>query len=503
MRFALSPRPWKRRPAARRRGLAVLVFGLLSSTCAPPSTAPRPHVVIVLIDTLRADALGTYGDTRGASPHMDALAEEGIVFDQASAAAPWTLPSVVSMFSSRFIAEHNVTRDGQKVADSLPNLAVGLSDAGYTTASFVKNPYAGEYSGLDRGFDVVEYRRGKGQTTGRRIEEWLKQAPPGPLFMYVHNSQPHDPLLLRRRDFLEHFGEVSPEDEAEILKTTKTYRTLTRVDFVRKRPLGTVDNTEQQKRAMAKLAEKEEVIERAYAGSVYDADDRVGEIVQALKDGGVWDNTLFLVVADHGEEMNDHGGWQHDQSVYEELIRVPFLLRLPKGELAGTRVSTPVSLVDVLPTVFDYLDLEVEGSVRGASVLPLARRAAEAGEPAGDDAEMRVVAMRHNVKKYFKPYKRRRGDLNLVVRKGRWKAILNLEPDTVELYDLQTDPRETRELSTKRPELALEMQAFGKAELEAFLANAVRPAGDEEDTGDAETLEALKMLGYVGDDEEQ
>ena len=492
----------------RRAALILGLWTLGPVGCAPGNNAssegPRPNVVIVLIDTLRADRMGLYGYDRDTSPYVDELAEHGVVFEQASSAAPWTLPSVVSMFTSRFIAEHNVAYDGQVIGNSLMTLTEGLSDSGYTTASFLKNPYAGEISGLHRGFDLVERRKGKGQTTGERVSDWLRDAPAGPHFIYVHNSQPHDPLL-NRRNYVYSFGGIDDTTRDDILKQVKSYRSLTRTDFVKKRPLGTTDNTEKQKRVMRKLRKLEEPIQNTYSGSVLDADQRIGEIIEALKKSGEWDNTLFMVISDHGEEMNDHGGWQHDQSVYQELVHVPFVVRFPGDEYAGLRVREPVSMVDVLPTVLDYIGREdLIEDASGTSVLPLVENKAATGnsEPTAD-SPMRVVAMRHNKKKYYKPYKENRGDLNLVVRKGQWKAILNLEHDTVELYDLETDPGEQKEASKREAPLAAEMKAFGLDELKRFGKRAVASTGGGLDGADADTMKELEALGYVGGDEDE
>ena len=479
---------------------APLLLGLVASflaACGGPATpeGPRPNIVVVLVDTLRADRLGLYGHDLETSPRIDELASSGVVFEQASSAAPWTLPSVVSLFTSRFIAEHNVVLDGQVIGDSLMTLAEGLADSGYTTASFLKNPYGGELSGLHRGFDLVEPRRGLGQTTGDRIRKWLRDAPPGPHFIYVHNSQPHDPLSSRRH-YVNKFGKIEDDDREDILQQVKMYRALTRTDFVKKRELGTTDNSDKQDRVMKQLRKLEEPIQRAYSGSVLDADQRIGEIIDVLREEGLWDNTLFMVMSDHGEEMNDHGGWQHDQSVYQELIHVPLVVRFPNDEYAGLRLNDPVSLVDVLPTILDYIgrdDLITDAT--GKSLLPLV---AEGG---GDGSEIRVVAMRHNKKKYYRPYKEERGDLNLVVRKGDWKAILNLELDSVELYDLATDPNEKKETSAEHPELVAELKAFGLAELKRFGERAVASTGGGLDGADADTLEALEALGYIGDED--
>jgi arylsulfatase A-like enzyme len=197
------------------------------------------------------------------------------------------------------------------------------------------------------------------------------------------------------------------------------------------------------------------------------------------------------LVSDHGEELGDHGGWLHDQSAYEELIRVPLIIRFPHDEFAGRRVDGPVSLLDIVPTVMDYLRRpELAANCRGRSLMPLIE-----GEPLTDD--MRVTAGRHNKKKYYRPYKETRGDVNIVVRQGHWKGIWNAEWDRMELYDLQSDPGETTDSSAENPELAQTMRAFAQSQLAQCQAVAMEPVSGKGDDLDEETRRQLETLGYI------
>jgi arylsulfatase A-like enzyme len=257
-------------------------------------------------------------------------------------------------------------------------------------------------------------------------------------------------------------------------------------------PRGTTDNTAEQDGHMAALNALLDDYNELYDASVRLADTNLGSVVDALQDAGLWENTLFIVVSDHGEEMNDHGGWLHDQSVYQELMHVPLIIRFPHGQYAGRRVKSVVSLVDVLPTIFDYLNKpDSARGARGRSLMPLIR--AE-GAKAVDD--FLVPAMRINTKKYYRPWKVSRGDINIVVRKGRWKGIWNVEPKTFELYDLASDPLERHEVSAANPELALAMQVFARV---WYKEQAEYGTALPQDTGelDEETLQNLRSLGYV------
>jgi arylsulfatase A-like enzyme len=459
---------------------------------AAPAVLELPHVVLLLVDTFRADRLGVYGYERPTSPEIDALAEESVVFMDACAPAPWTLPSVVSLMLSSFAAEHGVVRDVDRIAPSAEPLAARLGRLGYRTASFFRNPYAGPMSGLDRGFDVV--RLDRGEISGAMVEEWIEAAPPGPFFLYLHNTTPHDPYS-PDAEHLRVFGEVTAEEREEIRRIQKDYRELTRANHPRGRPKNRPDNSPEQTEKIRLLDARRESIELLYDGEVRQADAEVGSIVRALKDAGLWEDTLFVLLSDHGEELGDHGGWQHDQSVYEELMHVPLLVHFPGGEHAGASVRAPVSLIDVLPTLLDYLGRpELAEGARGRSLMPLVRGTAS-------DLGPRVTGYRINEKKSYTPYALERGDVNVVVRDGAWKGIWNAELDTFELYDLAADRAERHDLSAEEPDRARALLALARAEHARF--EAAREATTESDESELseEERELLRALGYLGDEE--
>ena len=242
---------------------------------------------------------------------------------------------------------------------------------------------------------------------------------------------------------------------------------------------------------MARLAEHREAIGQLYDAQVRADDARVGEVIDELRARRVWDDTLFVLLSDHGEEMGEHGGWQHDQSVYEELIRVPLIMKLPHGAHAGERVSEPVTLLDVLPTVLEVIGREdLMGDVRGESLLPLLGGDREAG------GETRVTSLRHNKKKYFRPFKEARGDVNVAVVEGHWKGIYNVELESLELYDLAADPDETRDLSADQPQRARSML---RAAHRYYRECVSRQPDDVAVSGemDERQEEALRSLGYI------
>ncbi|MCA9244363.1 MAG: sulfatase [Phycisphaerales bacterium] len=463
---------------------------------AVTSAPPAPYdVVIVLIDTLRADHLGVYGYDRATSPNLEALATEAVVFENASSAAPWTLPSVVSLQLSKFVCEHSVYYDGQRIAAEAKPMAVQLQSVGYQTANFYRNPYAGAMSGLERGFDLCASPRT--QMAGREITAWLQTVPADKRFyLYVHNTEPHDPWFAEKDELRDLNLNVDGRMHKKIEQVYRAYRPLTKVDFSGAKDVsnvGQTDNTDEQIAAMNAMAELRPQIIDCYDARVLEADKRVGTMIDALKAAGRWDNTLFILLADHGEEFGEHGGWQHDQAAYNELVHVPLIVKLPKGAHAGTRVTTPVSLIDVFPTVMDVLSREnLAADTRGESFLPLI-------EDTDAKSDLRVVSMRYNKKKYFKPNKELRGDINLVMRLGKWKGILNAEVNTFELYDLEADPDEKTNVAAEREQIASRMRELGVNYLRDCLSGKME-AGASEMT--AEDKKALKGLGYINEEDE-
>jgi arylsulfatase A-like enzyme len=447
-----------------------------------------PNIVIFLIDAQRADRLGTYGYTRRpTSPRLDALGQEGVVFEEACSAAPWTLPSVASLMTSTFPCEHQTLNDRDRLGESFDTLTSRLKRLGYTILGLYSNPYAGPKFGVARDYDEMSQSK---HNDGPKVAKVLDRHPHTPFFLYVHNGEPHNPYEAPMHT--DGFSDVSREIRTRVKDHSWAYRRLTRADFMAKQLLGATDNTSEQDEEIAELNTLWVEYNELYDTAVRQADGYVASVIDLLVDRGLWDNTLFIVLADHGEEMSEHGGWLHDQSAYQELMHVPLIMRFPRGEYGGQRVRPVVSLVDVLPTIFEYLgESDLAEDARGESLLPLIR-----GEVSDDADEFVVPSIRINTKKYYKPWKESRGDINVVVRRGDWKGIWNVETRVFELYDLGADPWEQEEISARNPEVALAMRVFAKL---WYLGNKREAAERLQTVGepDAETLGQLRSLGYV------
>jgi arylsulfatase A-like enzyme len=452
------------------------------------------HVVICLIDTLRLDRLGVYGYDLDTSPNIDALAREAFVFENAVATGPWTLPSVVSMMTSTFPVDHQVVVRGQTIGGGLVPLAVRMARLGYRTASFVTNPLAAHASGLDVGYEHLE--RHNKRIAPERVDRWLGEVAGEPVFLYLHSTEPHRPYYPppHLKDRVGRSGKLGREWLNAILRR---YRNLTRVDFEAKRPLGTTDNTAEQEAILAELGQAAESTRVLYDASVAWADENFGKLVEVLKRRGILDRSLFLLVSDHGEEFLEHGQIMHGQSVYAELVRVPMIWRLPDRE-GGVRVSHPANLVDVAPTILDFLGHGADGEFVGRSLLPaIAAPAAPVASPAAGAA---VTSVRINRIHFFAPAVERRGQVNLRIEQGPWRGIWNVEPNSFELFDVRSDPQEARDVAALHPEIAEGL----RADAEHWLATrpdlgigAPRGSSPDLEKLDDDTVEQLRALGYL------
>lgn len=307
---------------------AVLVV-VLGTACAEPD---RPtSALLVTIDTTNVGALGCYGQAAPVTPNLDRLAREGLVYDNARTVAPMTLPSHASMLTGLYPLRHTVRDNGR---NPLPASAVTVaelaSERGYQTAAFVAAVVLAEPFGLGQGFDTYDAPRGsqKGAPSERlaadvteRALAWLAQRDPTrPFLLWVHYFDPHAPYAPDR----DHVDRISPERDLPF---------------------------------------------RGYLGEVAQADASIGRLIGVLAANGDLDDTLVMVVADHGEALGAHGEATHSLLVYDATIRVPFLVRYPDGHRAGERSDEPVSVVDVHPTLVDALELDAPDGVDGRSLF--------------------------------------------------------------------------------------------------------------------------------------
>lgn len=434
----------------------VLSFAcLLLSACdgKPPSA---DTIVLVSIDTLRPDRLGCYGATRPTSPRLDALCEDSVVFDQAVAAAPSTLPSHATMLSGLSPPRHGASMARRRgLPAAVETLAERLAAAGFRTASFNDGGQVDARWGLDQGFEV--YRSFTSDRLAPVVEAglaWLDgvraEDPAAPAFLFLHTYQVHHPYTPHERD-LAAIG-AAPYDGW--LGSSVGYRELRRIN--RHRLLV----------APADLA----FIDDAYDAEIHAMDRALGRLIDGLAARGLDDRLALVVTSDHGEEMGEHGSWGwHSHTLYDELLRVPLIIRRPAARSAGERVAYQARGVDLTPTLLALAGLPAATGLDGHDLLALA----DGGEPA--------------VTRFA--FAQLDGGESRALRTRRWKLYDGA------LYDLRTDPAERYDFAGSRPGVTAALSGrLERLRAESALAG---PEGDAPVHLDAEAEARLRALGYL------
>jgi len=316
--------------------------------------AGRPNVLVVGIDTLRADRLGCYGYQRPTTPAIDAIAAEAVLFERAISQAPWTLPAFGSMFTGLLPSVHGGGRGkGWKCDHMSPEhrtLAALLRRVGYRTSAFVTNGWVSNEVGFGQGIDPEDYTTWiESDGTYYAAMEWLYEHDDAPFFMFLHMVDPHAPYKPRDEDLRAVGVEPDPEAAARINDVVSNKRP--REDLLPTDPA---------------------VLSDLYDGEVRRADERVGRLVAELRARNVLERTILVIVSDHGEELFEHDRVGHGHSLYDELLHVPFMVRFPNGRWAQ-RVSDQVRTMDLMPTILDAVGLPVPEGLDGQSLMPLIR----------------------------------------------------------------------------------------------------------------------------------
>jgi len=415
-------------------GLRSALLPLLLAGCSRPTVPARtgpPDVYLIVVDTLRADHLGVYGDPDPTSPEIDALARGSLVFDQAHATAPWTLPSISTMLTGHHPAALGIAATGS-VDASVSTLTDQYRDQGYATAAVVGHIFLLPKFGLVQGMmtvDSKEIRKNphmhvSSPAVCRRalsiIDDHLGSAPEQPLFMLVHFFDPH-------YNYFDHPELYDPDPSYDgPVKSGMPYHELR--DLVRAEVGG---------------AATPRRISQLYDSEIRFTDASIGQLVAGLKARNRYDNAMVILVGDHGEELGDRPDhWVgHTRPMTEDVLHVPLIMKLPGGARAGQHVSAPVSLIDLMPTVATLTGLPV------AAAPPLDGQPLDLDHP------------EHNRDTLFAQTERQ--VRNQMVLRGTWKLhrYLDRAHGTDELYDLATDPGEHTDVLAQQPALAAELGA--------------------------------------------
>ena len=492
-------RPSSRAAAGIGCGLiAALVAAAPAAACAP--AGPPPSIVVVIIDTLRADHIGSYGyGENPTTPNLDARATSAALFERAFSTAPWTLPAIGSILTGQLPARHaaggrfvsaadshaagdpgsapatELVDHGRRIFfrldDSIPTLAQRLTDAGYATAAIVNNSFLAPEFGLERGFATYDYdaRRPERRAADAsdRALAWLAERPEGdePLFLLLHYFDPHmkygapPPFLGRFAG--RHAGDqfALPLDDFRPLRAS-----------IRERAEGW-----QRDAALQEALYDEEI---AYV------DHQLERVLDVLEARGFFEHGYLVVTSDHGEEFQDHGGMEHGHTLYNELIRVPFLVWGP-GVVPG-RYPLPVSLVDVMPTLLEAARLPAEPGIEGVSLWQVLEEGPATARASALPFDRPLFAERPLY-----------GDAKKAVIRWPWKLLADLGDQAEVAFDLETDPDEND------PRELIDLDAQGQDRLLSMLAvlqemmTRTNPDAGEGAVLSEATIRRLRELGYI------
>lgn len=413
----------------------------------------NPHIVLIIVDTLRKDRLGCYGHDRNVSPNIDRLSDSSIVYDNAFSQAPWTLPSVAALLTSRYPSELGIRGFNRRIPDTATLLPEVLSSHGYSNHAVVSNDFVSAKWGFDQGFDSFQsLASGHRTISATKVTDaalqLVERFEDGPTFLMVHYFDPH--FL-----YIEHpshrFSGPPPDPGSQWwLMPIKRLRY-------------------QARKGNLSEAQRDHLLD-LYDSEIAYTDQQIGRLLDALEGTGLLGDSIVVFTADHGEEFLDHGGMGHTTTLYNELINVPLIVKWP-GTHESQRSARFVAHVDLVPTLLDYLGVPAAADQVG---MHLGQRSAE--------SPIISETFRYS------------NSLTAVIQEGT-KLVFDGRKDHHRFFDLPSDPTETAPVSAPENQQAL----LGNLKDYLGRGNQVSAGTDQateiEITEDE--LEKLRALGYV------
>jgi len=449
--------------------LMLLAFGAV----AQPAGFQPPHILMIGIDTWRGDHLGCTGNDWIRTPHLDALAADGIVFSRCHSTAPWTLPSFASIFTGLLPNRHGAVGGAyQKLGDDHHTLTEYLDVMGYRTSGFVSINYLSQPFGMGQGFNQEAPPGLDGSLDRASRITWLSlealrtQDLTLPTFLFLHYFDvhaPYEPPLPFSRMYYQG-DELAPGSRV--------------LDMVRSEQNRAANRDSEMYDWLGDVTDRDFPI-KEYAAGVSYVDDHVGQLVAFLKAKDLYRDMLIIVVSDHGEHLGEHDLWFTHSEPWQECIHVPLIMKMPTNVFGGQTIDVPVSTIDIMPTVMNILSLEAP-DVDGRSLLPLI-----AGQTAGHQTKM-IAEQGASPDDYMK-----------TLIDWPWKLMVVMKEGTSEsrLYNLNADPGETIDLAQKHAAKTLQMERrlWRVINPESpIVENRVPIAADVDDA----TRKRLEALGY-------
>jgi len=465
-------------------GLAPSLF---LGGCSNNSNQKKPNVVLIVLDTARADRFSCMGYTRKTSPNIDALMSQGVIFDRTYSTCCWTLPAHASLFSALYPTQAGATSETLQFPAANETLAEILTQNGYDTIGIACNPWVAKERGFDQGFtEFYEMWRAANRSTPphptlehdavQRANTWLDQKKPGskPFFMFMNLNGTHLPYR-PEEPYLSNM--ITPGyNNAEVNRVAS----ITSIwDYL----AGAINLTERDFGILNDL----------YDGEVALADYYVAQITEKLQSLGILDDTLIIITSDHGENLGEHGLIDHMICMYDTTIHIPLFIRYPEKFAGGIKIDNLVSIVDIAPTILNVcnIDQEINKVIPSEISLANSQRPQRAYVVATNEKPLTGIALMQDRHSNF--------DIKTIdyrmrsLRTKEYKLITKSNED-VEMFNLLKDPSEIFNLAETQKDLNNKLQSI----LQKWIAQ-IPDAGDISflESQDSESLEMLRSLGYI------
>ncbi len=442
----------------------------------------RPNVLLIGIETLRADHVGHLGYSRNTTPALDTIAKEGVSFSKTMATANWTMPAVMSVLTSLYPEVHGTNNYDKKLPESVPTFAEVLRENNYKTVAFVSNPTLDGRHGFSRGFELYDdfsvwldfigmgkYVAGNNTVPNPDVHQTLTSEPLTRSALHWLERNYQEPFFMFVFYFDPHYDYIPPPP----------FDTLFDPDYD-----GSIDGrgiVEEPRKSHRPPQRDLDHIIALYDGDIRYTDTYISKLLDAFTRFGILDQTLVVIFGDHGDEFYEHGKTAHAHTLYNELIHIPLILRWPTEIPKGKRIDALVSQVDIMPTIFDYLGIQHQQAIQGRSLKDL--------------IEGRVSCINEYVFAGVSNGK-------CAIIKNRNKMILNHGVGEKEFYDLSNDPREQNSIYQvlDSSPLAASFERRWKewsSENKYLAARFPRDSDSDQIRLDEDRLRQLRALGYI------
>ena len=403
------------------------------------------NIILISIDTLRADHLGCYEYPRNTSPHIDRLASEGTQFNNAFSTSPWTLPAHISMLTSLTLFHHKVLLSYHKLNFSIVTLADILRKNGYFTSAFTGGVLVNSKFGFSKGFDFYQDKKLGGARSAKKLFEcsfnWIKENKDKKFFIFLHTYQPHNPYR-------------SPSPFGKVFLTEKDeWREFNLIHYLGG-PKGKYrELSDELRRNIIAL----------YDGEIRYTDEKlINPLINGLKKLNLYDRTMIIFTSDHGEEFYEHGAWEHGHTLYNELIKIPLIIKFPYSKYKGKKFNNFVSIIDIVPTILEELKINFsQYNLDGRNLTEIISQ-----EEKGNRV---FVSELYDQKEFPNSFRYHRYLRKVSINENQYKLILNInrfkyhyffcpplpQNDTIEmqLFDLKKDPNERVNIASQNKKL--------------------------------------------------